>query len=306
MAQSLGGQTITAGHRKRLVIVLTVTAIAVVVQLLGAWISGSLALLADAGHLLTDATGVLIALIAITLASKPATDSRTWGLLRAEILAALVNALILGAMGIYVIVSAILRWNHPPEIATTPMLLAAVAGLIANAISLKVLHGTHKESVNMRGAYLEVLGDLIGSVGVIAAGLVIVFTDYQRADVFASLAIGLFILPRAWSLLSEVVHILLEATPKGLDLAEVREHIRGVEGVVDVHDLHAWTITSGLPALTAHVVIEDEYQDNWGSVLDEVSACLAEHFNLDHTTLQLEPVRHRGHSSQQICEDPAL
>src|SRR5690625_4479123 len=207
--------------------------------------------------MLTDATGVLIALIAITLAARPATDARTWGLLRAEILAALVNAVILGAMGIYVIVAAVLRWDDPPEIATTPMLVAAGVGLVANAISLKVLHGTHHESVNMRGAYLEVLGDLIGSVGVIAAGVVIATTGYQRADIFASIGIGLFILPRAWSLLSELVNILLESTPKGLDLAEVREHIREIEGVVDVHGLHAWTITSGVPALTDHVAIED-------------------------------------------------
>ncbi len=290
-----------AGHRKRLVVVLALTGIVAVFQLLGAFISGSLALFADAGHMLTDATGVLIALIAITLAGRPATDSRTWGLLRAEILAALVNAVILGGMGVYVIVTAILRWNHPPDIATTPMLVAATAGLVANAISLKVLHGTHEESVNMRGAYLEVLGDLIGSVGVIAAGIVILTTGYQRADVFASLAIGLFILPRAWSLLSDVVHILLESTPKGLDLAEVREHIRSVEGVIDVHDLHAWTITAGMPALTAHVIVEDEYLADCADVLDKVSSCLAEHFDLEHTTLQLEPMEHREHEIEPGC-----
>lgn len=297
MARSHAPHSINAGHRKKLVIVLVVTATVMVAQVIGALVSGSLALLADAGHMLTDATGVLIALIAITLASRPTTDSRTWGLLRAEILAALVNALILGAVGIYVIVTAILRWNHPPEIATTPMLIAAAAGLVANAISLKVLHGSHEESVNMRGAYLEVLGDLVGSVGVIIAGVIIATTGYQRADIFASLAIGLFILPRAWSLLSEVVHILLEATPKGLDLAEVREHLRSVDGVVDVHDLHAWTITSGMPALTAHVVVEDGYKEDWGSVLDEVRECLADHFDLAHTTVQLEPTGHSDHEA---------
>jgi len=301
VAHSHPSRSVTAGYQKRLIIVLAITGAVVVFQFVGALVSGSLALLADAGHMLTDATGVLIALIAIGLTNKPATDLRTWGLLRAEILAALVNAVILGAMGIYVIITAITRWNHPPEISTTPMLIAATAGLVANAISLGVLHGTHKESVNMRGAYLEVLGDLIGSVGVIVAGLIIVFTDYQRADVFASLAIGLFILPRAWSLLSEVVHILLESTPKGLDLSEVREHIRSVDGVVDVHDLHAWTITSGVPALTAHVVVKDEYMADWAEVLDQVSACLAQHFDLDHTTLQLEPVGHQDHEPHPGC-----
>lgn len=280
---------------------LAVTGTVVVLQLVGALISGSLALLADAGHMLTDATGVLIALIAITLASRPATDSRTYGFMRAEILAALVNAVVLAGMGVYVIVAAIGRWNHPPEVATTPMLIAATAGLIANAVSLKVLHGTHKESVNMRGAYLEVLGDLVGSVAVIAAGVVIATTGYQRADVFASLGIGLFILPRAWSLLTEVVHILLEATPKGLDLAQVREHIRSVEGVIDVHDLHAWTITSGMPALTAHVVVEDDHLADYGEVLDKVSSCLAEHFDLEHTTVQLEPIGHTEHEARPGC-----
>jgi len=301
VAHSHTARSAAAGYQKRLVVVLAITATVVVFQFVGAVISGSLALLADAGHMLTDATGVLIALIAIGLANKPATDLRTWGLLRAEILAALVNAVILGAMGVYVIVNAIIRWSHPPDIATTPMLIAATAGLVANAISLAVLHGTHKESVNMRGAYLEVLGDLIGSVGVIIAGLIIVFTGYQRADVFASLAIGLFILPRAWSLLSEVVHILLESTPKGLDLDEVREHIRSVEGVIDVHDLHAWTITSGVPALTAHVVVEEGYMHDWAHVLDKVSSCLSQHFNLEHTTLQLEPVDHREHEHHSAC-----
>lgn len=297
MAASHTPATVTSGYRTRLIVVLVITSTVVVLQLLGAWISGSLALLADAGHMLTDATGVLIALIAITLAARPATDSRTWGLLRAEILAALVNAVILGGMGVYVIVAAIGRWNHPPEVATTPMLIAAGVGLLANGISLKVLHGSHKDSVNMRGAYLEVLGDLVGSLAVIAAGVVILTTGYQRADVFASLAIGLFILPRAWSLLSEVVHILLESTPRGLDLGKVRDHIRSVDGVIDVHDLHAWTITSGVPALTAHVVVEDAYLSDCAHVLDKVTEFLAEHFDLEHTTLQLEPVGHVEHEA---------
>ncbi|WP_370460160.1 cation diffusion facilitator family transporter [Pseudactinotalea sp. HY158] len=304
MAHSHG--TPTAGtaagqHRSRLIVVLVITGVVVVFQLVGAIVSSSLALLADAGHMLTDATGVLIALVAITLASRPATDSRTWGLMRAEILAALVNAVILGGMGVYVIVTALARWDSPPEVATTPMLIAAGAGLVANAISLTFLHGSHRESVNMRGAYLEVLGDLVGSVAVIVAGIVIATTGYQRADIFASLGIGLFILPRAWSLLREVTHILLEATPKGLDLARVREHIRSVEGVIDVHDLHAWTITSGMPALTAHVVVEPEYLAECGPVLDRVTACLEQHFDLGHTTLQLEPVGHAAHEVEPGC-----
>ena len=183
---------------------------------------------------------------------------------------------------------------------TTPMLIAALAPHRQCDLLSSARHP--RESVNMRGAYLEVLGDLIGSVAVIAAGIVIATTGYQRADVFASLGIGLFILPRAWSLLSEVVHILLESTPKGLDLARVREHIRSVEGVIDVHDLHAWTITSGMPALTAHVVVEDEYLADCADVCDKVSACLAEHFDLEHTTLQVGTRRHLEHERTPAVE----
>lgn len=293
--------TATARHRRRLILVLVLTLSVVGVQVVGGLVSGSLALLADAGHMLTDATGVAIALIASVLAARPATNARTYGLQRAEILAALANAVLLGVLAVWVIVEAVGRWNDPPEVASGLMLAVAVAGALANLASLLVLRGAREDSLNVRGAYLEVFGDLVGSVAVIIAAIAIATTGYTRADVIASIGIGLFILPRAWSLLRDVLDVLLEATPKDMDLDTVREHIRGVPRVVDVHDLHAWTITSGVPVLSAHVVVDQECIDagRTGAVLDQLTACLGEHFDTDHCTFQVEPVGHGAHETRQ-------
>ncbi|QCB93695.1 cation diffusion facilitator family transporter [Cellulomonas shaoxiangyii] len=289
--------TATGRYRSRLVLVLVITLGVVGAQVVGGLLSGSLALLADAGHMLTDASGVALALVAGTLAARPATNTRTYGLQRAEILAALANGLLLAGLAIWVVVEAVQRWTDPPEVETGLMLAVAAAGAVANLVCLVILRAGRRESLNVRGAYLEVLGDLVGSVAVIAAGIVIATTGYARADVVASVAIGVFIVPRAWSLLRDVVDVLLEATPKGLDLDRVRDHMRRVPGVVDVHDLHAWTITSGVTALSAHVVVDDEciVEGRPGVVLDALDECLGEHFAMRHCTLQLEPVGHRGH-----------
>jgi cobalt-zinc-cadmium efflux system protein len=216
---------------------------------------------------------------------------------RAEILAAFANALLLAAVAVAVLVAAVRRWNQPPEISTGVMLLVAVLGAVANVVCLLLLREGQKESLNVRGAYLEVLGDLLGSVAVIIAAVVIVTTGFRRADALASAAIGLMILPRAWTLLRDVVDVLLEATPRGVDLDFVREHIRSVPGVIDVHDLHAWTITSGVPVLSAHVVVDDEClaQNRSGEVLRGLAECLSGHFDVDHCTFQLEPVGHQDH-----------
>ena len=296
-----GAPTGTGKHRRRLIAALAITLSVVVVQIVGALLSGSLALLADAGHMLTDATGVAIALIASVLATRPPTSARTFGLLRAEILAALANAVLLGVLSVWVTVQAVGRWSEPPEVQSGLMLAAATVGALANLASLLILRGGHTESLNVRGAYLEVLGDLVGSVAVIIAGVVIAATGYTRADVIVSIGIGLFILPRAWFLLREVIDVLLEATPRGLDLDQVREHIKGVPGVVDVHDLHAWTITSGVPVLSAHVVVDDECiaHGRSGEVLKALSECLDEHFDTDHCTFQLEPVGYGAHEAHQ-------
>lgn len=294
-----GHGTATGRHRRRLVAVLVITLSVVGVQVVGGLVSGSLALLADAGHMVADATGVAIALTAAALAARPPTASRTFGLQRAEILAALANALLLGGLGVWVIVEAVRRWDDPPEVATGLMLVVAVIGGLANLASLMILRGGQTESLNLRGAYLEVMGDLLGSVAVVVAGVVIALTGYVRADAIASAAIGLFILPRAWSLLRSVLDVLLEAVPRGVDLDLVRAHIAEVRGVVDVHDLHAWTITSGVPVLSAHVVVDAECIDTGrsGQVLDALGECLSEHFDTDHCTFQLEPVGHAAHEA---------
>jgi cobalt-zinc-cadmium efflux system protein len=276
-----------------LVITLTVAA----GQAVGGLLSGSLALLADAGHLLTDAAGIGAALAATWLAARPATKARTFGMQRAEILAAFANALVLVGIAAWVLVAAVGRWSDPPDVETGLMLTVAVVGAAANAGCLLLLREGQAHSLNLRGAYLEVFGDLLGSLAVVAAGVVIATTGWARADVVASMAIGLMILPRAWHLLAAVVDVLLEATPRGVDLDNVRDHIREVPGVVDVHDLHAWTITSGVPVLSAHVVVDDECiaTGRSGEVLDRLGECLAGHFDVDHCTFQLEPVGHQAH-----------
>ncbi len=268
-----------------------------VLQVIGGLASGSLALLADAGHMLTDSTGLVIALVATSLAARPATSSRTFGLQRVEILAALTNGLLLVGIAVWVLIRAVDRWSQPEHVDSGLMLAVAVVGAVANTIGLLILRGGKDESLNLRGAYLEVLGDLMGSVAVVVAALVIMLTGWTRADSIASLAIVVLILPRAWSLLRDVVDVLLEATPKGVDLATVREHIREVPGVVDVHDLHAWTITSGVPVLSAHVVVDDACltEGRSGEVLDRLGECLGDHFDVEHCTFQLEPVGHAEH-----------
>ena len=282
-----------AAHRGRLAVVFAITVALLLVELAGAAISGSLALLADAGHVLADGAGVGLALLAIRFAARPATPQRTFGYYRLEILAAVVNAVLLFGVAAFVLVEAWRRLTEPPEVASGLMLAVALVGLAANAVSMWLLHGGQRDSLNLRGAYLEVWGDLLGSVAVLAAAVVIALTGFQAADPIASAVIGLAILPRTWRLLREAVDVLLEAAPKGVDLDEVRRHLVETPGVTDVHDLHAWTITSGLPVLSVHVVLERDADA--GKVLDGLGACLARHFDIEHSTIQLEQPEHRGH-----------
>ena len=291
--------TATGTHRRRLMVVLAITVTVLVVQVVGGLFSGSLALLADAGHMATDAAGITAALLAASLAARPATNARTYGLQRAEILAALANALLLGGVAVWVLVEAARRWSEPADIESGLMLLVAAVGAAANLVSLLILRRGADESLNVRGAYLEVLGDLLGSVAVTVAGVIIVTTGYTRADAVASVLIAVMILPRAWGLLRDVLDVLLEATPRGVDLDFVRDHITGVRGVVDVHDLHAWTITSGVPVLSAHVVVDEACiaDGRAGEVLDQLGECLQGHFDVAHCTFQLEPVGHQAHEA---------
>jgi cobalt-zinc-cadmium efflux system protein len=291
----------TGKHRKRLIAVLSITLAVVLIQVIGAVISGSLALLADAGHMLSDAAGVFIALLAAWIATRPASDQRTYGYQRAEVLAALANALVLIVISVVIFTEAIRRIGSAPDVQTDVMFWAAVLGAVANLVSLLILRGAQKESLNVRGAYLEVLGDLLGSFAVIIAAVVIMVTGFQTADTIASMLIAVMILPRAWHLLRDVVDVLLEATPKGVEVQMIREHILSVEGVVSVHDIHIWTITSGVPVFSAHVVGEDDVLSARGAdqVLDKLGTCLGSHFDTEHCTFQLEPESHSEHESRQ-------
>jgi cobalt-zinc-cadmium efflux system protein len=280
-------------HRGRLLAVLLIGLAVLAVEVVGGLLTGSLALLADAGHVLADVAGLSLALLAVWFGGRPATPGRTFGWYRAEILAAVVNAVLLLTVAGLVLVEAWRRLREPPEVAAVATLVVALAGLAANGVSMALLRRGQAESLNLRGAYLEVWGDLLGSVAVLAAAGVIAVTGFEAADPIASALIGLLILPRTWRLLREAVDVLLEATPKGLDLEEVRRHILEAPGVVDCHDLHAWTITSGMPVLSVHVVVEDHVPP--GAVLDRLGACLAGHFDIEHSTFQLERPEHRDH-----------
>jgi cobalt-zinc-cadmium efflux system protein len=278
-----------------LVVVLSLTLAALAAELVGSALSGSLALASDAGHMGTDAAGLILALAATSLASRPPTALRTFGWARLEVLAALVNGLLVLGVGVAVVTGGVGRLLRPVEVAPASMTVIAAAGLIANLVGLLLLRGASGESLNIRGAYLEVLGDLLGSVAVLAAGAVIAWTGWVRADAMASIAIGLLIAPRAYALLREVVHVLVEGTPRSVDLAGVRRHLEAVPLVEAVHDLHAWTITSGSPVLTAHVVVAREALEPvaYHALLDRLRDCLQGHFDVAHSTFQVEPWQHR-------------
>lgn len=283
-------------HRGRLALVLALTVGVLAVEAVVAWITGSLALLADAGHLLGDSFGILMALAAITVAQRGGGPGsrRTFGYLRSEVIAAGLNGLILLGLATWVVYSAIRRFGDSPELEAKPILIAGAIGLVVNVIGLMLLRGGAQESLNVRGAYLEVLGDALGSIAVLVSAAVILTTGWDAADAVASLVIAAMIVPRAISLLREVGEVLLESTPRDVDLDELREHILGVEGVREVHDLHVWTITSGMPVMSAHIVVDDSVtgMDHAHGVLDTLRGCLSEHFDVEHSTFQIEPSGH--------------
>lgn len=280
--------------RGRLAAVLLVTAAVLVAEAVGAALTGSLALLADAGHVLTDTAGLAIALAAAMAAARPARGRRTFGNHRFEVLAATANAILLFAVGGYVLVEAVRRFDDPPSVPSLALLGFGLAGLAGNLVSLWILYPVRGRGLNVRGAFLEVLGDAAGSAAVVVAALVIAVTGWQQADAVASLLIAALILPRTWRLFRESVDVLLEAAPRDLDLAEVRRHILAMAGVEDVHDVHAWVISSGLPALSAHVVMAPGTAYD-GRLLDRLGECVRVDFGIEHATFQLEPSGHRGH-----------
>ncbi|MGW4649853.1 cation diffusion facilitator family transporter [Kitasatospora sp. NPDC004289] len=297
-APSAASGTLSGGFRKRLLWTIGISASITLIQVVGSVVSGSLALLADAAHSLTDAVGVSLALGAITLAQRAPTPKRTFGFYRVEIFSAVLNALLLVGIFVWVLWSAIGRFSEPVEVKGGLMFAVAVGGLAANLVGLWLLRDAKDQSLNLRGAYLEVLGDALGSVAVIVGGLVILLTGWQAADPIASIVIGLLIVPRAYGLLRDAVHVLLEATPQGLELAEVRRHMTAEPGVVAVHDLHGWTVTSGMPVLTAHVVVERAaLARDEGDLLARLQRCVGDHFDVAHSTIQLEPEGHTEHEA---------
>jgi len=292
-----GPATATGRYRRALIAVMGLSALIAVAEIVGALITGSLVLLADAAHMAADTAGVGLSLLAVYFASRPPTARRTFGYARAEILAAMANAVLLFGLAAYIIVDAIRRLMSPPSVESGLVIVFGVVALGANAVSLMLLRRGQAESLNLRGAFLEVASDALGALAVIVTGIVIATTGFTRADPIASLAVGVLILPRTWRLLRETVDVLLEASPQGMDLTEVRAHMTDLPGVRDVHDLHAWTITSGLPVLSAHVVVDPGVMDNGrcAGMLDRLQDCLRGHFDVEHSTFQLEPAGHADH-----------
>ncbi|WP_329302861.1 cation diffusion facilitator family transporter [Streptomyces sp. NBC_00659] len=294
--------TATAAYRGRLRVALAITLTVMVVEIFGGILADSLALVADAAHMATDALGLGMALLAIHFAARPPSEKRTFGYARAEILAALANCLLLLVVGGYVLVEAVQRFITPADTHGGLTIAFGVFGLVANTVSLTLLMRGQKDSLNVRGAFLEVAADALGSVAVIVAAVVIMTTGWQAADPIASIAIALMIVPRTWKLLQETLDVLLEAAPKGVDMADVRAHILALDGVEDIHDLHAWTITSGMPVLSAHVVVSSDVLNAIGheKMLHELQGCLGVHFDVEHCTFQLEPSGHAEHEAK-LC-----
>ncbi len=285
------------GFARRLAVVLSISGTILIVEVIGAVISGSLALLADAGHMLTDVAGLSLALVAATLAHRPTTDARTWGYRRAEVLAAAAQAAVLLAVGTFVLIEGIKRLFQPPDVGSGAMVIFGLVGLVGNAVSILLLFRMQATNLNTRAAFLEVVNDALGSIAVLVAALIIATTGWLQADALASILIGVLILPRTWKLLRETIDVLLESTPKGVELTKVRAHLLEVAHVQEIHDLHASTVASDLPVLSAHVVVDDDcfLDGHVPQLLDELQECLAGHFDVEHSTFQFEPASHAAH-----------
>jgi cobalt-zinc-cadmium efflux system protein len=291
------GALVGADHRRPLAAVLAISLTILVVEVIGAIASGSLALLADAGHMLTDVAGLSLALVAAVLATRPPTPERTWGFRRAEVLAAAAQAAVLLAVGVFILVEGVRRLIEPPPVQSAVMFVFALVGLVGNTVSILILTRTRAGNLNTRAAFLEVVNDTLGAAAVLVAAVLIAAFGWLRADAVTSILIGLLILPRTWRLLRETVDVLLEATPRSVDLADVRQHVLEVPHVVAIHDLHASRVASDLPVLTAHIVVEDAcfHDGHLPALLDDLQACLADHFDVAHSTFQFEPARHSAH-----------
>ncbi len=282
--------TAAARHAPSMAGALMVSVAILLAELLAGIASNSLALLADAAHVFADVSGIALALVAVRLAARPRSDARTFGLYRLEIVAAAANALLLLGIAAFVFYEGLRRLMAPPDVQGGVMTLVAAGAIVANLISVRLLSAGRDESLTVRGAYLEVLGDLLGSVAVLVAGIVVLLTGWHQADALASLVVAVLIVPRTVALLRDSLDVLLEATPRNVDLERVRKRMLEAPGVNDVHDLHAWTITSGMNVVSAHVVLKPEGQP--GDVLDFLATCLADDYDVRHSTFQLETAEH--------------
>lgn len=286
-------------NRGRLATAFGITATIFVAEVVGAVLTGSLALFIDATHMLTDAGGLLLALFVANLATRPANTRRTWGYGRAEVLAATAQAVVLLGVGIFVFFEGVQRLINPPEIASGKLLLFGIIGLAGNLTSILVLLRAREANFNLRAAFLEVVNDALGAIAVIVAAIMIATLGWTRADAVAAMLIGVLIWPRTFKLLKETIDVLMESTPRGLDLDSVRTHILELPHVQSVHDLHATHFSTGLPVLTAHVVVDDEcfFDGHVPSMIDDLQNCVAEHFEvqIEHSTFQLERATHVEH-----------
>ncbi|HWP49066.1 MAG TPA: cation diffusion facilitator family transporter [Candidatus Limnocylindrales bacterium] len=292
----------TSRNRRALLITFGLTLLYSLIEIIGGILTNSLALLADAGHMLADVGGLALALFAAWMSQKPATPAKTYGYYRVEILAALINALGLLLLSFYILYEAYQRFQAPPKVASLPMLVVATLGLLVNLIGIWNLREGAKESLNVQGAFLEVVSDLLGSMGVIVAGLIMWKTGWYYADPIFSMLIGLFILPRTWKLLTQTINVLLEGTPTHIDVSAVEQEMLKVPGVTAVHDLHIWTITSGIEALSAHIVLGETIEPQAASkVIETLAARVKEKFGINHITIQIESPQLEKCNEKGIC-----
>ncbi|MEO7323569.1 MAG: cation diffusion facilitator family transporter [Dokdonella sp.] len=290
-----GHAAMAGGHEKPLWIALGLTSAFLVAELIGAWLTHSLALFSDAAHMFTDTAALGISLAAIRIGKRAADNRRTYGYYRFEILAAAVNATLLFGVAIFILIEAVQRFREPPEIQSIGMGAIAVLGLIVNLISMRILQGGSESSLNVKGAHLEVWSDMLGSIGVIIAAVVIYLTGWRAIDPIVAVLIGLWVLPRTWTLLKHAFNILLEGVPAGMDVAQIEEEILATPGVTSVHDLHVWAVTSGKAVLTAHVVREENHATTDAQLQAHLRERLIGRFAIHHTTLQVE---------QERCDTP--
>jgi cobalt-zinc-cadmium efflux system protein len=290
------------GGKKRLIQAIAITGTWFIIELAGGIYSNSLALMADAAHMLTDLGALSLSLFALQISTRPATHEKTYGYLRAEILAALANGIILVLVGAYIFYEAYQRFLEPPEIKSIPMLSVAVTGLLANLATAALLFRSRNESLNLRGAFLHVMGDTLGSLGAIIAGFLIWLRQWYPADAIVSVMVGALVLYSSWKLVSESVDILLEATPRHLSISGILKDLGQVQGVVSIHDLHVWSISTRMPAMSCHVVLKAA--EDPGDILSKLCRLMREKYGIDHTTIQIEPEDWKSPRGVTIVKPP--